>query len=160
MPLFFFIIGFVLIDSGFRGNAQALYQQFASDAKGFVALGAIIIILGACGVSSSLRPVAKGMLFLVFVVFFVRNGNEIVSGLESAVNSSASSSPSDSSSTSMPASATGQGVASSTGSAVTSAANSIAGTANGLANTANSVTNAVSSVTNDVEGIVGLFSGL
>lgn len=86
MPLFFFIIGFVLVDSGFRGNAQALFSQFASDAKGFVAFGAVIVILGAAGTSSALRPIAKGLLALIFIVFFVRNGNQIVAGIQSAVN--------------------------------------------------------------------------
>jgi hypothetical protein len=152
MPLFFFIIGFVLIDSGFRGNAQALYSQFASDAKGFAALFAVIAILGACGFSSALRPVAKGLLFLVFVVFFVRNGNQIVSGLESAVSSNPVSSPQDSA-TAQSVSAQGQGVANS----VTQASNSVAGTANTVANDANSVAGAASSVMNDVSGIASLF---
>jgi hypothetical protein len=143
MPLFFFIIGFILIDSGFRGNAQALYSQFASDAKGFAALFAVIAILGAFGFSSALRPVAKGLLFLVFVVFFVRNGNQIVSGLESAVSSSASSSPANSASGSSNT-PQGQGVAntvSSTANSVTSDANSVSGATNAVSNAINSIEN-------------------
>lgn len=100
MPLFFFIVGFILIDSGFRGNAQALFQQFESDAKGFLAFFAVICILGACGFSSALRPIAKGLLILVFVVFFVRKGNQIVAGLKAAVSGTGSASASLSSATS------------------------------------------------------------
>jgi hypothetical protein len=144
MPLFFFIIGFVLIDSGFRGNAKALYSQFASDAKGFAALFAVIAILGACGFSSALRPVAKGLLFLVFVVFFVRNGNQIVSGLEIAVSSSATSSPANSTPSSSASVPQGQGVANT----VSSAANGVAGGANSVSGMANTISNAINSIEN------------
>lgn len=156
MPLFFFIIGFILIDSGFRGNAQALYQQFASDAKGFVALFAIIVILGAVGVSSATRPVAKALLFLVFVVFFVRNGNQIVQGIESAVNYTGSA-PSDAA----------VGIQNSQGSSqlVGSGGSLLDGVAQGINSVTsdlNQVSNAAStatSVANEVLGVVGLFGG-
>lgn len=160
MPLFFFIIGFILVDSGFRGNAQALYSQFASDAKGFVALFAVIVILGAVGVSSAMRPIAKGMLFLVFVVFFVRNGNQIVSGIESAVNASASVAPggSDISPSSMPAASTNSGGGLLSG--VTQGINSVSGDINQVSNDVNTISNTVqqaSGIADGIMGIVGMF---
>lgn len=156
MPLFFFIIGFVLVDSGFRGNAQALYQQFASDAKGFVALFAIIVILGAVGVSSAARPVAKALLFLVFVVFFVRNGNQIVSGIENAVNSTATA-PSDSAAGIQNSAPSNQVVGSSGGmlDGVAQGINSVSSDLNSVQSAASTATQ----VANEVLGVVGLFGG-
>lgn len=84
MPLFFFIVGFLLIDSGVRGNAKAVGGQIATDVQGFLAFGAAIIILGIVGMSPSARPVAKSLLVLIFVTFIIKNGNQIVSGLTSA----------------------------------------------------------------------------
>lgn len=157
MPLFFFIIGFILVDSGFRGNAQALYSQFASDAKGFVALFAVIVILGAVGVSSAMRPVAKGMLFLVFVVFFVRNGNQIVSGIESAVNASASVAPGTSDiGSSVSSTNSGAGLMS----GVAQGINSVSSDINQVSNDVNTVSNTVqqaSGIADDIMGIVGMF---
>jgi hypothetical protein len=138
MPLFFFIVGFILVDSGFRGNAQALYQQFATDAKGFVAFAAVIFILGAMGFSSALRPVAKGLLLLVFVVFFIRKGNNITQGIEQAVNSTAQSVASDNS-------------AAQAGAVMNNIASSVQGDVQQVANDANSV--------NGILGTIGKVAG-
>lgn len=158
MPLFFFIIGFVLVDSGFRGNAQALYQQFATDAKGFMSLFAVIAILGAVGVSSAMRPVAKGLLFLVFIVFFVRNGNQIVSGIQSAVSASADVAPSNTSSGTQ--SVSDANSASSALYGVQSGINSISSDVNQITNQVNGIQNTVqqaAGIAGDVMDVVGLF---
>ena len=84
MPLFFFIIGFLLIDSGVRGNAKDVASQVATDVQGFLAFGAAIIILGILGMSPTARPVSKALLILVFVTFLLKNGNQVVSGITSA----------------------------------------------------------------------------
>lgn len=89
MPLFFFIVGFLLIDSGVRGNAKAVAGQIATDVQGFLAFGAAIVILGIVGMSPSARPVAKSLLVLVFVTFIIKNGNQVVSGLVSASKATA-----------------------------------------------------------------------
>lgn len=96
MPLFFFVIGFLLIDAGVRGNAKDVASQLATDVQGFLAFGAAIIILGVLGMSQTARPIAKSFLVLVFVVFLLKNGNAVVNGLTSAA-----SAPSDSSSSTM-----------------------------------------------------------
>jgi hypothetical protein len=139
MPLFFFIIGFVLIDSGFRGNAVALFQQFESDAKGFLAFGAAIIILGALGISPSIRPISKGLLVLVFIVFFLKNGNQVVSGIQSTISASTNNTASPSNSTASSGS-TGSTQASSGASGVVGDLNSVASDANSVANDAGAVT--------------------
>lgn len=91
MPLFFFIIGFLLIDSGVRGNAKAVAGQLATDVQGFLAFGAAIIILSIVGMSPTARPVAKSLLVLVFVVFLLKNGNAVVSGITDAAKATSDS---------------------------------------------------------------------
>lgn len=136
MPLFFFIIGFILIDSGVRGNAAAVGQQFASDVKGFLALCAVVIILGGLGAFKSLRPVTKGLLGLVFVVFCLRNGNQIVSGIESAVSATTDTNSS-----------------ASTASNTTSAVNNASSEISQAASDANTTTANVSNLASTVESV-------
>jgi hypothetical protein len=152
MPLFFFIIGFVLIDSGFRGNAVALFQQFESDAKGFLAFGAAILILGALGISPSIRPISKGLLVLVFIVFFLKNGNQVVSGIQSTVSAATNNTPSPSDSGT---SGTGQQLSSNT-----SAAQSATSEANSLTSDLNSVTNDAGAITSDATKAAGVVSDI
>ena len=82
MPLFFLVIGFCCIDSGVRGNAATLFAQVKTDMTGFLALGAVILILGALGAVPSIRPVAKALLGLVFIAFFVKKGSAIWQNLQ------------------------------------------------------------------------------
>jgi hypothetical protein len=148
MPLFFFIIGFVLIDSGFRGNAVALFQQFESDAKGFLAFGAAIIILGALGISPSIRPISKGLLVLVFIVFFLKNGNQVVSGIQSTISASTNNTPSP-------------GASSGTGSTQASSGSSgVIGDLNSVTSDANSVANDAGTVTSDATKAAGVVSDI
>lgn len=86
MALFFFMIGAVLLDSGVRGNARPLFAQLSSDVKGFVAFGAVVLVLAVAGISSSVRPIAKMMLALVFVVYFVKHGAAITQGVVQAAS--------------------------------------------------------------------------
>lgn len=71
MPLFFLFFGFVLLVGGYRGNASPLFTQIETDGKGFLAFGLAILILGGLGISTTIRPVSKALLGLVFVVFFL-----------------------------------------------------------------------------------------
>ncbi len=84
MPLFFLILGVVLLDSGLHGSASATYQQVKIDTAGFLSFGAAIIILGGVGYFDGAKPIAKGLLTLLFVVFFLRNGNKLISNLTGA----------------------------------------------------------------------------
>lgn len=77
MPLFFFAVGLILIIAGMRGNASAISSQLMSDAKGFLAFGTAILILGGLGAFPSVRPVSKALLVLVFIVFFLKNGQNV-----------------------------------------------------------------------------------
>ena len=81
------IVGFLLVDSGIRGNGLATIKQLESDITGFLAFAAAILILGGVGMFNSARPVAKAMLFLVFIVFFLKNGVAISQNLKSGINS-------------------------------------------------------------------------
>jgi len=85
MPLFFFVLGFILIDSGVRGNAKDAITQLASDLEGFLAFGAVILILDIAALSKTLRPIATGLLGLVFVVWILKNGSNVVSGVKQAI---------------------------------------------------------------------------
>jgi hypothetical protein len=150
MPLFFFIIGFVLIDSGFRGNAVALFQQFESDAKGFLAFGAAIIILGALGISPSIRPISKGLLVLVFIVFFLKNGNQVVSGIQSTISAGTNNTASPSNSTASSSSTTQD----------SSGASGVVGDLNSVTSDVNSVANDATTVTSDATKAAGVVSDI
>lgn len=91
MPLFMLLMGAIMLDSGLRGNAQNLFVQFEGDLKGFLNFGAIVVILGVAGFSPTLRPISKGMLLLVFVAYFLKNGKNIVSGIETAASTTGNS---------------------------------------------------------------------
>lgn len=93
MTVLFFIIGLIFLDSGVRGNAQQLIAQFESDAKGFVSFAMVVLILSAAGISSTIRPISKYMLMLVFVVYFLKNAPRIVNGFEQTA-SAATTTPS------------------------------------------------------------------
>lgn len=88
MGLFFFIAGILLATSGLEGHAKDFTHQIAEDGKGFMSLAAVILILGGLGMFDSIRPVSKALLFLVFVVFFLRNGNALTRNLTSVTSTS------------------------------------------------------------------------
>ncbi len=138
MPLFFFIIGFLLIDSGVRGNAKAVAGQLASDVQGFLAFGAAIVILGVLGMSPTARPVAKSLLVLVFVTFLLKNGNNVVHGIANAA-----AAQSDSSSTTVSDSSVASGI------------NSFAGT-----NSASGAPNGTGAGSTDYSGYVNTAASL
>ena len=74
-----------MLIAGVRGTAQQLGDQFISDAKGFLAFGTVILVLGAVGAVPELRGIAKTFLVLVFVVFLLANkgqkANAIIANL-------------------------------------------------------------------------------
>lgn len=89
MPIFALLFGIMLVEVGVRNNAKPLFGQLATDAQGFLALGAAIVILGIAGSIDSVRPIAKALLVLVFVVFVLKNGNNVVKGLTSSASATA-----------------------------------------------------------------------
>lgn len=108
MPILALLFGIMLIEVGVRNNAKPLFGQLATDAQGFLALGAAIMILAVAGSIETVRPVAKALIVLVFVVFLLKNGNKVITGLTSSASATAvsntastpSASPSSSSSSS------------------------------------------------------------
>lgn len=151
MPLFFFIIGFLLIDSGVRGNAKAVAGQLASDVQGFLAFGAAIIILSIVGMSPTARPVAKSLLVLVFVVFLLKNGNAVVSGITGAAKAT-----SDSTSTT----ATNSGVASGISSFGSTSATSQNNTTSGAPSGTGSGSTDYSGYVNTAVSLFGAYEGM
>lgn len=104
MPILALLFGIMLIEVGVRNNAKPLFGQLATDAQGFLALGAAIMILAVAGSIETVRPVAKALIVLVFVVFLLKNGNKVITGLTSSASATAvsnnASAPSSSSSSS------------------------------------------------------------
>lgn len=89
MPILALLFGIMLIEVGVRNNAKPLFGQLATDAQGFLALGAAIMILAVLGSIESIRPVAKALIVLVFVVFLLKNGNKVVTGLTASASATA-----------------------------------------------------------------------
>jgi hypothetical protein len=83
MPIFFFLVGILMITAGVRGTSSQLSAQLLSDGKGFLAFGTVILILGGVGAIPELRGISKAFLVLVFVVFFLKNGNNVVANIQS-----------------------------------------------------------------------------
>lgn len=92
MSLFFFLFGALLLDSGVHGSAGATFDQLKADVSSFLAFGLVILILGGLGESTTLRPVSKALLGLVFVVFFLRNGQSMIANLKAFGSVSSASS--------------------------------------------------------------------
>lgn len=89
MPILALLFGIMLIEVGVRNNAKPLFGQLATDAQGFLALGAAIMILAIAGSIETVRPVAKALMVLVFVVFLLKNGNKVISGLTASAAATA-----------------------------------------------------------------------
>lgn len=83
MPIFFFVIGVLMLTAGVRGTASQLSAQLLIDVKGFLAFGTVILILGGVGAVPEFRGIAKSFLLLVFVVFFLKNGKNVVANIQS-----------------------------------------------------------------------------
>lgn len=90
MPLFLLIFGALLIDAGMHKQAGAFFTQLKTDMVGFVAFGAVVAILGGLGSIQTIRPVTKGLLFLVFIAYFLQNGKAIASNTQNAATAPAS----------------------------------------------------------------------
>lgn len=85
MPLFFLVLGLILISSGLHDHAGDLAHQFASDMSGFLPFATAILIVGGLGMIESFRPVSKALLILIFAVFFLKNGNQLTQNLTASV---------------------------------------------------------------------------
>ena len=89
MPIFALLIGILFVDAGIRNNAKAVFTQVGTDAQGFLAFGAAIMILAIAGTSTALRPISKALFFLVFTVFLLKNGNAAIKGLTASASATA-----------------------------------------------------------------------
>lgn len=93
MPLFLLIFGALMIDAGMRKQTTQFFGQLKSDMSGFVAFGMVILILGGLGTIEAIRPITKGLLLLVFVAFFLKNGQNIVTGMTGTATAAPTPSP-------------------------------------------------------------------
>jgi uncharacterized membrane protein len=89
MPILALFFGIMLIEVGIRNNAKPMFAQLASDAQGFLAFGAAIMILAVLGSLQPVRPVAKALMVLVFAVFLLKNGNAVIRGLTASASATA-----------------------------------------------------------------------
>lgn len=89
MPILALLFGIMLVEVGVRNNAKPMFGQLATDMQGFLAFGAVIMILGIAGSIDTIRPVAKAFIALVFVVFLLKNGNNVVKGLTASASATA-----------------------------------------------------------------------
>lgn len=89
MPILALLVGIMLVEVGVRNNAQPMFKQLAIDMQGFLAFGAAIMILAVAGSITTLRPVAKAFMVLVFVVFLLKNGNAVIKGLTASASATA-----------------------------------------------------------------------
>jgi len=87
MPILLIFAGLILIVSGYRRTVPALAGQLKDDAVAFASFGAVVLIVGFIGISKSMRPLSNVFLVLIFVVFFLRNGTHIASGVQDALKS-------------------------------------------------------------------------
>lgn len=99
------LIGLVLVVAAVRNSQADLFKELAADVPAFGVWAAAIIAIGAIGFVPGLKPISKGLLFLVILVILVNNYKNIESGLRGAW-SNASASDGTSSSTASNQSAT------------------------------------------------------
>ena len=77
MPFLFLIVGIGLIVTAVRGthkDALALLADEMSGAQSFLVWAMAIFILGGVGYVPVVRPVARGLLGLVLLVIFLKDG--------------------------------------------------------------------------------------
>ena len=79
MPLVFIAIGTILIFTGIKGDANALYQLIVNDFKGqngnkgYVYWMLAIVILGGLGYIKSIEPLSRAFMILVVIVLLIHN---------------------------------------------------------------------------------------
>jgi hypothetical protein len=89
MPIFLAFVGILLIVAGVKGQEQALLQQMSGDVKAFVVWFVIILLVGAVGLSKTMRPLSNAFIVLIFVAFIIRDGNQIIAGAKQITGGSA-----------------------------------------------------------------------
>jgi hypothetical protein len=83
MPLVIGVISVVLLVSAIRGTTSSLFTLVRGDFTGqnnFLYWFVAIAVIGAFGYIPRLRPVSTGLLGLVLVVLFLKNGNSSAIG--------------------------------------------------------------------------------
>jgi len=88
MPIFFILVGAILLTTGVRGNTAQFFTLFASDFKAFLAWFFLIIVIGFVGISKTLRPASNAFLFLIILVFILKNGPQAISNFNTTISSS------------------------------------------------------------------------
>lgn len=80
MPIFFLVIGILLIVSAINNKTGQLTQLVAGDLTGsngsesFIVWALALVVIGMIGYVKALKPVSNAFLALVLIVMVLRNG--------------------------------------------------------------------------------------
>jgi hypothetical protein len=84
MPFVFIIIGIVMVAAGLQGNSMKLAGLVKNDLFGtpsFLYWFLAIMVIGALGYISAIRPLSRAFLVLVLIVLVLANDKNTSSGL-------------------------------------------------------------------------------
>ena len=90
MPFIILIVGIVLVVAAIRDTQSSLFTALANDIPAFGTWFTAILVLGAIGFISPLKPLSKALLILVLVVLVLRNYQSIIAGFNNAWQSAGS----------------------------------------------------------------------
>lgn len=80
MPLFFLVIGLVLIVTVINGTTFALARQLKDDlTSGYIKWFAAVLLIGAAGYVDALKSPSRYLLALIFLVIMLTNGTGFIS---------------------------------------------------------------------------------
>lgn len=88
MPFVFAVLGVLLLVIAIQGTqaeAFAMLRKEFSGSKSFVVFASAIVILGALAYIRPIRPIAFGMIGLVLLAMFLKNGNTFIAGLQNSI---------------------------------------------------------------------------
>lgn len=86
MVIIALLIGAILIVAGVRNSQTTLFQALGEDVPAFVVWAAAIVAIGVIGFIPGLKPVSRGILFLVIVVLVLKNYKAVIAGFENSWN--------------------------------------------------------------------------
>lgn len=80
MPLFFLVIGIILIVTVINGTTFALARQLKDDlTSGYMKWFAAVLLIGAAGYVDALKTPSRYLLALIFLVVMLTNGTGFIS---------------------------------------------------------------------------------
>lgn len=94
MPVFFLVIGLLLIVTVVRGTTANFAKRLGSDVSGgYLKWLAAIIVIGALGFVPSLKMPSRYLMALVALVVMLKSGSGFISQLASQISSPGTVSP-------------------------------------------------------------------